>query len=142
MKRLQHKRNERGQAVVEFALILPILVVVVFGGIDLGKVYFQWQQLSAATSEGARTAIVRRSSATRDQDVRDAVVAAAPGLDSAQLGSRIAISFLPRPAGCTADWQAGCPVTVTARFPTSVNIMGIEPWSGELTTSRTMRVEQ
>ena len=52
----QRARNERGQAAVELALILPVLVVIVYAIFQFGQVYLQYQEVSAATSEGARKA--------------------------------------------------------------------------------------
>ncbi len=45
---LKHQRNRRGAEAVEFALILPILVLLVFGSIDYG-LYF-WQQARATNA--------------------------------------------------------------------------------------------
>jgi TadE-like protein len=43
----------RGQSLVEFALTLPILVLVVFGTVDLGRAFFQSIALENAVKEGA-----------------------------------------------------------------------------------------
>ncbi len=48
------KERNRGQGVVEFALILPLLLVVVFGVFDLGRIYFSTITLTSAAREGAR----------------------------------------------------------------------------------------
>ena len=49
-------REERGQSAVELALFLPVLVTILYVVIQFGQVYLQYQQVSAATSEGARQA--------------------------------------------------------------------------------------
>ncbi len=79
-KRKCYGERERGQAMVEFALMLPILVTVMFAVIEMGDAYWKYQQLSAAASEGARKAIVSRSlsSADREAAVETAVQNAAP----------------------------------------------------------------
>jgi Flp pilus assembly protein TadG len=50
------KRNERtrGQSLVEFALALPIFLLVVFGLIDLGRAVFVANSLAEAARDGAR----------------------------------------------------------------------------------------
>ena len=48
--------GERGQAAVELALFLPVVLVVLYTVIQFGQVYLQFQEVSAATSEGARRA--------------------------------------------------------------------------------------
>ena len=51
------KKNSRGVAAVEFAIILPFLLVLVIGVIDLGWLFNGWVVLTGAAREGARTAI-------------------------------------------------------------------------------------
>jgi Flp pilus assembly protein TadG len=46
-------RWRRGQGLVEFAIILPILVLIVLGTIDFGRVLFSWIQVMNAAREGA-----------------------------------------------------------------------------------------
>ncbi len=53
-------RRSRGMAMVEFVLILPALLVILFGILEFGVLFFQWQTLSNAAREGARDAIVFR----------------------------------------------------------------------------------
>ena len=48
-----YKRNG-GQGLLEFALILPLLTVVLFGVFDLGRLYFSSITLTSAAREGAR----------------------------------------------------------------------------------------
>jgi Flp pilus assembly protein TadG len=52
------KRGERGAAAVEFALVAPLLVLLICGIIDLGRAYATLNQLAAAAREGARLAAV------------------------------------------------------------------------------------
>ena len=53
-----HKRRDRGAAAVEFALVLPVLVVIVFGIIDFGRMLNAKIVLTQAAREGARAAAV------------------------------------------------------------------------------------
>ncbi|HEV8634270.1 MAG TPA: TadE/TadG family type IV pilus assembly protein [Chloroflexota bacterium] len=48
-----NRRNEKGQGLVELALLLPILLVVVMGAIDFGRVYFAYIAIANAAREGA-----------------------------------------------------------------------------------------
>jgi Flp pilus assembly protein TadG len=48
------RRLEAGQAVVEFALILPVLVLITMGILDLGRVFYTYEALANAAREGAR----------------------------------------------------------------------------------------
>lgn len=49
------KSRQRGQGLVEFALLLPILVLVVFGVLELGRAFFAFIAITNAAREGART---------------------------------------------------------------------------------------
>jgi len=52
------KRKEDGQAVVEFALVLPILLLVVLGIMEFGWLFYGNIVITSAAREGARTAVV------------------------------------------------------------------------------------
>lgn len=52
--------NESGQALVEFALVLPLLILLFFGMLDFGKAYNYWNDATHLTAEGARFAAVNR----------------------------------------------------------------------------------
>jgi Flp pilus assembly protein TadG len=69
-KRLRH---ERGAAAVEFAIISSALFMLVFGIIEFGQAYSQYEVFQGAAREGARMAAVR----SPEQDVVDRVYQAA-----------------------------------------------------------------
>jgi Flp pilus assembly protein TadG len=66
-------RREDGAAAVEFAIVSTVLFLIVFGIIEFGRTYSQYEVLQGAAREGARRAAV---GATVTQ-VRDAVTQAA-----------------------------------------------------------------
>lgn len=123
-------RDEHGQAAVEFALVLPVLCLILFAALECGTAFWHFQQLSAAASEGARKAAVSRTATGRDDLIRTAVEDASPALDSAQLG-----------ISSSSTWDPGDPVTVTVTYPEDVTVMGMTLYSGSLTSRRTARVE-
>lgn len=49
-------RGRGGQAVVEFALVLPVFVLLVFGALEFGRAYYNMHLLTNAAREGARRA--------------------------------------------------------------------------------------
>jgi Flp pilus assembly protein TadG len=53
--------EESGVALVEFALVLPLLALMIFGALDLGKAYNYWIDETHLASEGARYAAVGQS---------------------------------------------------------------------------------
>ncbi len=54
-------RNERGTALVEFALIAPLLFLLLFGVIEFGRVLNYYNDLTQLSGQGARAAIVSRN---------------------------------------------------------------------------------
>ena len=51
---ISNRPGNKGQSLLEFALVLPLLFLVVFGVLDLGRVYFSIITLTSAAREGAR----------------------------------------------------------------------------------------
>lgn len=68
-------RSESGVAVVEFALVAPLLLILIFGIIDLGRAYSTLNQLAASAREGARLAAVlpNPTGSSSEAQVRTAV---------------------------------------------------------------------
>jgi len=54
-------RTQKGAAVVEFAVVLPLLLLIVFGIIEFGFIFYNKALLTNASREGARQAIVYRT---------------------------------------------------------------------------------
>jgi len=54
-------RSERGTAVVEFALIAPLLFLVVFGIIEFGRILNAYNDMTQLAGQGARAAAVSRN---------------------------------------------------------------------------------
>jgi Flp pilus assembly protein TadG len=67
-------RCERGVALVEFALLLPILALLLFGIVDFGKAFNYWIDETHLANEGARWAVVNKNpntSGTLQQYIRN-----------------------------------------------------------------------
>ena len=52
--------NEQGGALVEFAIVMPLLMLILGGIIDFGALYYNKQILTNASREGARAGVVRQ----------------------------------------------------------------------------------
>jgi len=70
-------RGEKGQDLVEFAVILPVLLLLLLGIIEFGIVVFSYNTVASAARDGARAGVVPSASA---DDVVSAALARAPGL--------------------------------------------------------------
>ena len=53
------KLNERGVAAAEFALLLPVLLMILFGIIEFGMIMYSRELITNASREGARAGIVQ-----------------------------------------------------------------------------------
>jgi hypothetical protein len=67
--------GERGVATVEFALIMPILALIVFGIIDFGRAFYTVNNLISAVREGSRYGAILAApmSTTGQREIRDRV---------------------------------------------------------------------
>lgn len=52
-RRLRDRRNDRGAALVEFALFFPLLAFLCLGTVDFGRAFMTWNQVKNAAREGA-----------------------------------------------------------------------------------------
>jgi hypothetical protein len=59
MRNINQKNPERGAIIVEFALVLPLLLVLLFGIIEFGLLFYNKQVLTNACREGARAGIAQ-----------------------------------------------------------------------------------
>jgi Flp pilus assembly protein TadG len=70
------RRSERGTALLETAIVLPLLLFVAVGIIEFGRAYQTWQVLTNAAREGARVAVLPGTTdgavTTRVQDYLEA----------------------------------------------------------------------
>jgi hypothetical protein len=54
--RSRGRRGQRSQALVEFALVSPIFLLIVFSAIDISRLLYAYTAISSAARDGARTA--------------------------------------------------------------------------------------
>ena len=116
----------------EFAIVAPILLLILMGIMQLGVVYNNWVTLTDAARAGARKAAVCRSGCSPDATTAatNAVKNSAANLNQANLGVTV-----------TSTWAQGADATVTATYPWSINVMGVVVASGTMTATTTERVE-
>jgi Flp pilus assembly protein TadG len=124
--RLRGSRAERGAAAVEFAIVLTVLLLILLGIIDFGRLLFVSQAVKSASREGARVAAVRTVwgvNASTDPSVLKAATDAGSAAQALSGGGPLVIAnnkgvstnvpLCPSPAVSTT---APVQVTVTATF--------------------------
>jgi Flp pilus assembly protein TadG len=130
MRRVRHRRGEEGQTLVEFVLVAPVLLLILFGIVQFGIAFKNSIVVTDAVRAGARKAAVSRVATDPTATVQQAVDAAAGDLDATKLKVVVA-----------STWVAGDKVTVTATYPYEINILGIVVASGDLHSTTVERVE-
>jgi Flp pilus assembly protein TadG len=93
------RRRQRGQSLAEFALVMPIFLVLVMGIVDFGMGLKSWISITNAAREAARWGAIHCSSGDYlNSDVEQRAVDAATGLDEAMLTATVDTS-----AGVSCD---------------------------------------
>ena len=72
---MKNSHRTPGQAMLEFALVFPLILLIIIVFIDLGRIVYVYSALNNAVREGARYAVVTRypSSADRKLDIQQRV---------------------------------------------------------------------
>jgi len=146
MRRVRLLRRQRGQALVEFALVAVVFIILVIGMIDVGRAVWNYNALAEATREGTRYAIVHGSLSTdpsgpgsshytapsTDTKVKGTVQQFATGLDPSQL--TVQAQWLD------GDNKSGSRVKVTSgySFRPVLNFFGTVSFS--MSSSSTMNI--
>ena len=131
--RKRHKmRGQRGQTMVEFAIVLPIFLMLLLGIAQGGIAFNNYVQLTDATRAGARygAPLACSGSCDRSSLVTSKVKSSAANLNTSQVGVTI-----------TSTWQPGTDLRVCATYPFSINLIGLVVRSGNLNSCTTERVE-
>jgi Flp pilus assembly protein TadG len=123
-------RREKGQALVELALLLPVLLLLLGGIVEFGRIFHAYLVITSASREGARSAVVGEPYA----EVREKIFASAATLDE----NRLAFSLDPE------DYVQGDMLTVTVTYNVELIFpffSAVVPDPFPLRAATTMRVE-
>jgi Flp pilus assembly protein TadG len=123
-------KNQQGQSMTEFALVLPILVILLFGVIQFGIAFNNYITVTDAVRAGARKGAVGRHLQNPEAAVEQSVRNAATDLRQSDLNVSV-----------TSSWQHGEDVSVTGSYPYSISLLGLVVKSGRLTSTTKERVE-
>jgi Flp pilus assembly protein TadG len=130
-------RRQRGAVAVEFALIMPVLLLILVGTLEFGRVWSQMQVFQGAAREGARCAAVKATSACVIQDRINASSGAYTPAVTATV-TIIDANGVPHsaPTGCNNDTR-GQDVRVSWVQPLTLDI----PFWNDVTISATIAGE-
>lgn len=114
----------------EFAVVLPVLMLVLFGIVQFGILFNNYVTLTDAVRAGARKAAVSRNTGNPAGEATAKVRAAAADLTQSDLDVSV-----------TSSWGPGTDVTVRATYPYRIDLLGLVLQSGRLSSVTTERVE-
>lgn len=126
-------RDDSGATAVEFALVLPIFVVLVFGIISFGFLYTNWTALEGGAREGARYMAIHSYSDPAAATEAANRARAAATLPCTAPGPCTAV---PDPPRCTA---AASDITYRMSAPVELNIPFVTSQTFNLTAEAVMR---
>jgi Flp pilus assembly protein TadG len=133
--------RERGQAMVEFALVLPLLLLLIFGIFDFGRAINYWIDSTHMANEAARYAAVGNtpsgcsSIAACVKAQADSPELKNGGTNSVPTGVKVCVV---QPAATTV----GTPITATATFKYNwLPFLGLSVTQTTVQASDTMRLE-
>jgi Flp pilus assembly protein TadG len=127
MRRMRRHHPERGAAAVEFALVLPLFLLLVFGIVDFSRAFNIQLTLSDAAAEGVRTLATGSTTAAAQSAVSAALQATSLPPADVSYGTAIACSPTALPGSTAAS------MTVSTR-----NFHFLTPMIGSLFGSLTI----
>lgn len=141
--------GDQGTALVEFVLVLPLLILILFAVIDFGKLFSYWLDESHLAGQGARWAVVNNnpgSGVSLQQYIKSQAITEemkSGGSPSLPAAIEVCISFPTNPETGTAA-KVGDPVEVKVRssYHWMSYLAGSLGPSSTISATTTMRLEQ
>ena len=121
-------RDHRGTAAVEFALVAPILFLLILGITQFGITLNNYEMLTGGTGAAARQFSMSRGTSTPSSSTKTALYSAASNLTQAN----ITVTLKVNGVACTSDGACqtaltngqGQPATVSASYPCNLTVYG------------------
>ena len=145
-------RRARGQSLVEFALVFPIIVLLIAGFFEIGRAVFAFNTIANAARQGARVATVNQLANVTECDeswpiddpyqphwsIRGCAMLAARTLGIAT--SNISISYAAPPdttLTCSTTLHVGCIASVTVSYNFTISTPFVNKLIGNISMSQT-----
>jgi Flp pilus assembly protein TadG len=155
-------RDGGGQGLVEFALIFPLMALMLFGIFDFGRAVYAYNTIANAARDGARVAAVNQievnqsdtssTSCAKDMPIENPAnahwsIKACAASSAVSLGvqiSDVTVSYSPPPSSpglsCTSPLHVGCIASVTVRYTWTPFTPMIGNIIGPITTTSTSQI--
>lgn len=121
--------RERGQALTEIALCLPVLCLLFLAIVEYGQMIWREMEVTTAARDGARRAVVARVEDDPTNSVIDVVRASLDTVDPNDVNVDV-----------MGTWVQDSQMTIRVTTPHSLNVAGVVLWSGNLTAVSRTRI--
>jgi Flp pilus assembly protein TadG len=123
-------KDEGGAAAIEFALLIPVLALLLLGTLQAGVTLNNYIELTDAVRSGARQLAIGRATSTPYTSATATITSAASALTSANISITAAVNG----AACASNSACstalsngvGGTASVTATYPCDMTIMGVD----------------
>ena len=116
-------QSENGSAMVEMALVLPILLLVLFGITEFGLIFVRYQVILTSAQEGARTASLFRSNCNNEDVYIDVVTAVITS--ASKLGMELTEEDIIVDGACVAGRNVSVEVICRHRLELVAGFLGL-----------------
>lgn len=136
-RRVNVLRDTSGVSALEFAILAPIFLTMVFGMLQFGIAMNQKMVLTNAAAKGAMTLALSRGTPTPYATTTTAITSAAPSLTAGQISITVKVNGVAcaSDAACTTILVSGQPALVRATYPCDLTVMGVNYAPGGCTLS-------
>ncbi len=126
-------KDQKGQTMTEFALVLPIIALLLFAVIQCGIAFNTYLTVTDAARAAARKgAVATHGGGSPSSAAAAAARASAQNLDQSKF--QVTVSATP-------SWQKGADVIVTTSYPYEISLLGLVVKSGRVTSTTRERIE-
>lgn len=139
-------KYQRGSAIAETAIVLPVALLLLFGLIDFGRAMYTYAYVAQLARQGARWAIVRGSGCTVLTDCNATSAQVQTYVQSLSIGLTNSSNTTATTTWSCPSWitthTTGCNVTVTVTVNFSFILPNLPKATLPLTSSSTMPMAQ
>lgn len=129
LRRTMKMRDASGTALIEFAFVMPLLMMLLVGMFMFGVTIHDYISVTGAAEAGMLQLTVSRGDTTPWTDTTNVIYAAAPTL----LQANLTVSVSVNGTACTSDSTcvtalsaaAGLPASVTVRYPCNLQVLAV-----------------
>lgn len=148
----RHRRGSQGQGLVEFALVIPIIVLLVAACVEIGRAVYAYNTIANAARQGARVAIVNQLPDVTDCDESRPIedpydphwsVIGCALLAGKTLGltpANVTVAYVTPPSttlSCAPTLHVGCLATVTVTYDYDVATPLVSRFIGPISMTQT-----